>query len=438
MLKMRKFLLASIALLTIFTSYAQSPRVYRSEFITYDKREDAVADKRDEIARYWAYKPERIAIAGGEIRFVQKITIDATLNDYNLFLHLENAGMAYTLFINNEPVAEVEDPITPADFMISPYMRQGVNEIMVGVRQTRTPQLQENIIQPQFPQFENSYMFAQRRLAVRDFNVILEPDSSRQYAKLKLDVIVTNDFNFKETIQVGFDIYDPKGKLKEYSVNELEIEGRSIDTLHFNPDVYHSYNFKWGDGQKPLYDVMIYVKRNGMLWEYIPLKIGFGKTVYRDKKYFRFDQVLHIQKKVHFNADADRYKTFVAIEQLKLRGYNTLCPDYPQPKWFYDMCDKAGMFVIERMNLNSPTNSNIRTVGGTPANDPALLEEYMTRAKAMYYRSRNHSCIIAYNLGSENSGNGYNMYKVYEWIKSVETERPVFYEGAEGEWNTDL
>ncbi len=435
---MRKFLLASIALLTILTSYAQSPRVYRSEFITYDKREDAVADKRDEIARYWAYKPERIAIAGGEIRFVQKITIDATLNDYNLFLHLENAGMAYTLFINNEPVAEVEDPITPADFMISPYMRQGVNEIMVGVRQTRTPQLQENIIQPQFPQFENSYMFAQRRLAVRDFNVILEPDSSRQYAKLKLDVIVANDFNFKETIQVGFDIYDPKGKLKEYSVNELEIEGRSIDTLHFNPDVYHSYNFKWGDGQKPLYDVMLYVKRNGMLWEYIPLKIGFGKTVYRNKKYFRFDQVLHIQKKVHFNADADRYKTFVAIEQLKLRGYNTLCPDYPQPKWFYDMCDKAGMFVIERMNLNSPTNSNIRTVGGTPANDPALLEEYMTRAKAMYYRSRNHSCIIAYSLGSENSGNGYNMYKVYEWIKSVETERPVFYEGAEGEWNTDL
>ena len=435
---MRKFLLASIALLTILTSYAQSPRVYRSEFITYDKREDAVADKRDEIARYWAYKPERIAIAGGEIRFVQKFNIDATLNDYNLFLHLENAGMAYTLFINNEPVAEVEDPITPADFMISPYMRQGVNEIMVGVRQTRTPQLQENIIQPQFPQFENSYMFAQRRLAVRDFNVILEPDSSRQYAKLKLDVIVANDFNFKETIQVGFDIYDPKGKLKEYSVNELEIEGRSIDTLHFNPDVYHSYNFKWGDGQKPLYDVMLYVKRNGMLWEYIPLKIGFGKTVYRNKKYFRFDQVLHIQKKVHFNADADRYKTFVAIEQLKLRGYNTLCPDYPQPKWFYDMCDKAGMFVIERMNLNSPTNSNIRTVGGTPANDPALLEEYMTRAKAMYYRSRNHSCIIAYSLGSENSGNGYNMYKVYEWIKSVETERPVFYEGAEGEWNTDL
>jgi beta-galactosidase len=30
------------------------------------------------------------------------------------------------------------------------------------------------------------------------------------------------------------------------------------------------------------------------------------------------------------------------------------------------------------------------------------------------------------------------MYKVYEWIKSVEKRRPVFYDGAEGEWNTDL
>ena len=255
--------------MSMINAFAQGPRVYRSEFITYDKREDAVNDNRSETARYVDFKPQPVSVAGGEARFVQKVTIDATMNDYNLFFHLENVGMAYTLFINNEAVAEVDDPITPADFLLSPYMRQGVNEVMVGVRQSRTPQLQENIIQPEFPQFENSYFFAQRRLAVRDFEIILEPDTTRQYAKLKLDIMVANDFNFKEKIQVGYDIYDPKGKLKEYSVNEMEIEGRSIDTLHFNPDIYHSYNFKWGDGQKPLYDVMIYIKRNGMLWENI-------------------------------------------------------------------------------------------------------------------------------------------------------------------------
>ena len=435
---MKRLLLLGFALVSIFAAQAQPTRIFRSELITYDKREDAKADKRDETAGSEVFKPERIAIAGGEVRFVQKLHIDATRGDYNTFFHLENVGMAYTLFVNNEPVADVEDPYTPADFMLSKHLRQGVNEIMLGVRQSRTPELQENIFQPCFEQFENSYFFVQRRVAVRDFEIMLEPDTTRQYAKLKLNVIVANDFNYTENIQVGYDIYDPKGKLKEYSVNEIEVEGRSQDTLRFNPDIYHSYNFKWGDGKTPLYDVMIYIKRNGMLWEYIPLKVGFGKTIFHDGKFYRFDSVLHLQKKEHFNASEDRKATFDAIEQAKLRGYNTLCPDYPQPKWFYDMCDKAGMFVIDCANINSPTEHKNRSVGGTPANNPKLVNEYLDRVKAMYYRSRNHSCVIAFKLAGDNSGNGYNMYKAYEWLKSVEHTRPVIYIGTDGEWNTDL
>ncbi len=434
---MKKFFLLGLALISMIQVEAQTARVYRSEFLTYDKREDAVADRRSETARYTDFAPSRLTVAGGEIRYLQKVEIDATMNDYNLYLHLENVGMAYTLFVNNEPVAEVEDPITPADFLLSPYVHQGINEVMLALRQSCTPQLQENVYQLDFKEFENSYLFAQRRLAVRDFDIVLAPDSTRQFAKLNFDVVVANDFNFEEKIQVGFDIYNPKGKLMEFSVNEIEVEGRSLDTLTFSPYIYHAYDFKWGDGQRPLYDVMLYIKRNGMLWEYIPLKVGFGKTEYRDGKFYRFDKELSLKKKEHFNATPDRQQTAKEIEQLKLRGYNTICPDYPQPKWFYDMCDAAGMFVIDCANINSPTNSSNRAVGGTPANDPALVDEYVERVKAMYYRSRNHSCIIAFSLGGAQSGNGYNMYKAYEWLKSVETDLPVLYEGAEGEWNTD-
>lgn len=108
---MRRFILTATALFSIIAAAAQGPRIYRTEFITYDKREDAVADKRSETANYTPFTPERIAIAGGEARFVQKITVDATMNDYNIFFHLENVGMAYTLFINNEAVAEWRIPI---------------------------------------------------------------------------------------------------------------------------------------------------------------------------------------------------------------------------------------------------------------------------------------------------------------------------------------
>jgi len=57
--------------------------------------------------------------------------------------------------------------------------------------------------------------------------------------------------------------------------------------------------------------------------------------------------------------------------------------------------------------------------------------------QAMYYRSRNHTCVIAYALGGE-AGNGYCMYKAYQWLKEAEHSRPVICADADGEWNTDL
>ena len=125
------------------------------------------------------------------------------------------------------------------------------------------------------------------------------------------------------------------------------------------------------------------------------------------------------------------------LEALRASGVNMLFPDYPQPYWFYDLCDELGLYVIDCANINAPEKRDDRKVGGTPSNDPSLADEYLERVKAMYYRSRNHSCVIAFALGGE-SGNGYNMYKAYEWLKSVEKSRPVICADADGEWNSDL
>lgn len=434
---MKKIFLLGVALLSILSAVAQDARIFRSEFITFDKRENAVADNRDGIARYMDFKPELLVAAAGEERFLQSVGMDSSLNDYNVFLHLENVGGAYTLLVNNQIAAEVEDPFTPADFMISRFLRQGDNEIIVAVRASRTPQLQQGVELPKTKQFAGCHIFAQRRLAVRDYVVELRPDSTRSFARLDLRVVAANDFNYTETIQIGYDIYDPKGKLLEYSVNELEIDGRSTDTLRFRPFIYHAYEHKWGEGKAPLYKMMIYLKRNGMLWEYIPFKVGFGRTEMVDGKICRFDKPLNLKKKEHFNALADAKTTSAALAQLKKEGYNTVCPDFPQPKWFYEACDKAGVYVIDRANINVVSDDD-RKVGGTPSNDPSLADEYLERVKAMYYRSRNFSCVIGFALGGKDSGNGYNMYKAYEWLKSVEPLRPVIYEGADGEWNTDI
>ena len=141
--------------------------------------------------------------------------------------------------------------------------------------------------------------------------------------------------------------------------------------------------------------------------------------------------------KAGYNAAADRKTTLAELKALKAKGKNTICPDYPQPAWFYELCDSLGLYVIDRANINAPERSGDRTVGGTPSNDPRLVGDYLERVKAMYYRSRNFTCVIAYSLGGP-SGNGYNMYKAYQWLKSVEKSRPVIYSDTDGEWNSDL
>ena len=78
---MKRLVLLGLALFSIIGAMAQSARVYRSEFITYDKREDAVADKRGETARYLDFTPVSVDVVEGAARYMQKFEIDATMND---------------------------------------------------------------------------------------------------------------------------------------------------------------------------------------------------------------------------------------------------------------------------------------------------------------------------------------------------------------------
>lgn len=432
---MKRFVLLQIFLLTFSIAFAQEARVFRTEFLTYDQREDALSDLRDKTKGYEEFRPQMIDQNANEIVWMQTVEVDAARNDYNTFLHLENVGAAYALEINSQQVIHDEDCLTPSDLNISSYLRQGHNQIILRMQRCSLPQLQEGIEIPKSELFANSYLFIQRRIAIRDFDIRFAPDSTRSFGVLNMDIVIANDFNYEEPIAIGYDIYDPKGELKDFSVKEITVAGRSLDTLHLKPYIYHTNKFKWEGGQAPLYTLTFYIKRSGMLWEYIPLKIGFGQSEWRDGKLYRFDNVVEL-KRVSFNAAADEATTRENIAQLRKSGYNTLCPEFPQPKWFYDLCDREGMYVIDCAAINAQSSDD-RSRGGTPANDPQLCEEFLLRVKKMYYRSRNHTCIVGFSLGGQATGNGYNMYKAYEWLKSVEQRRPVFYFGNAGEWNSD-
>ena len=432
MKRLSLILLGAVA--CIMPATAQN-RMFRAEFTPYETRETAIERLREATGRYLPLLPDKVVELGELSAIHAKLQVPASWTDSDIFAHIENVGAAYTLMVNGETVARCEDAFTPADFVITPYIAEGANDVMIVLRGSKFPQLQQGLQQPERISLSNSYAICQRKVGIRDFDVRLRPDETKQFGVLDIAAIVTNGYNSDETLTVGYDIYSPQGKLLDYSVNDFNIGGHSVDTVRFAPYIYHTYENKWADGKAPLYQVTLYIKTGGVLREYIPLQVGFGQTEVVDGKIVRFDKPLDIRSE-RYNATGEEVTARREIALLKNRGINTLRPDYPQPEWFYTVCDELGMMVVDRACINAPEARSDRRQGGTPSNDPALLDEYLDRVKAMYCRSRNHTCVIAFELGGP-SGNGYNMYKAYQWLKSAEHARPVIYCDADGEWNTD-
>lgn len=439
----KSFLYPIFAILALVVSLDMASAqavISRTEFICYDKRADAKSDIRTNNDKYIDLRPTLQFEGEGSVRAVyeQEIDVPASWNDYNAYLHTENVGGDYTIFVNGAQITSAIDRFTPTEIYISPYLVQGKNVVaVVVVEEPYMAAVAEGLTMPQRQQFDNCYIFAQRRLGIYDFNVRLVPDSLERFAELKLDVLVDNSFSSDEVIEVGYDIYAPDGKLMEYSVNDLALEKFTRDTLSFKPYIYNSNPNRWSPANPKLYDLTLYVKRSGILWEYIPLKVGFAQYGYtEDGAITAFGKPLTLKKEV-YNAAADRATTEREIKALKQRGINCLMPDYPQPRWFYDICDRVGIYVIDCAAVASPSCADNRALGGTPANAPELVDEYLRRVESMYHRAQNHVSIIAFSLGKR-AGNGYNLYKAYELLKSKGDSRAIIYEDADGEWNSDV
>ena len=101
------------------------------------------------------------------------------------------------------------------------------------------------------------------------------------------------------------------------------------------------------------------------------------------------------------------------------------------------MADSYGIYVCDRANIDSHLSGFSLEKGGSPANDPAWERAYTDRVMNMYRTSQNHPSVVMFSLGKQ-GGQGYAAYEAYLKLKAAEKDRPVIYEGAGAEWNTDL
>lgn len=418
--------------------------VPRSEFISYTAREDA--EKGDPSAspfyRNLTGKLESPPTPAGSPRktYITLVSIPYPWLDRELFLHAEGAPGLY-LYVNDKMAGYAQGSHTPAEFNISSLVRDGVNTIRLEAVADGTGAALESALPCGDPAdrtaLRNVYLYSQPKLRIEDFSLRPGLDSTGRNGMFTVKLAVANSYNSQETVTVGYDIYAPTGKLLYYDMRDVKIPGQGRDTVRFDEYVYGVIPHLWSAENPDLYRVMLFVRRDGRLIEYIPYTLGFGETELHEGTIYRNGKPVELNVARYNAAADDRQRTRDEMTLLRGQSINTLLPDHPQPEWFYDLCDSIGLYVIDQADINSAPRAEGEGLRPAPSNDPAWLPSFLDRVETMQARNRNRTCVIGWSLGG-NAGNGYNMYRCYRWLKKADPGRAVLYTDAQGEWNTDL
>ena len=411
-------------------------RIYRTPFVSYDVRSDAEA-ARSEASQMYSPVLLRVAAAStGSVAYTGLVTVPEQWLDRRVVLHTEGNMGRMNLFVNGEFAGRCTDSRAGAEFDITPFVNFGVNGIALEVSEEAEGAQMECGLKHGYSSAEGRvWVSAQPIISIYDYSVSAVRDTTGRDGVLTLDIVVRNGFRTDETLSVGYDIYTPEGKLRNYNVREIAVPRLSMDTVRFTEAVWSAGKWLWSAAKPNLYKVMLYIKYGGKVIEYVPLKIGFGTSEFKPDGFYRNGEKTALSA-VNYNAST-RKDAEEKMLAFKRRGINAVCVDFPQPAWFYDLCDSKGFYVLSSANIHADPKGGDRGLDGTVANDPKYLDEFIGRVRSAYSRDRNRTCVIGWSLGSD-SGNGYNMYKAYRWMKNADTLRPVIYAGADGEWNSDL
>ena len=375
-------------------------------------------------------------------------TLPTSWNGREVFIHLGAVKSAFYLWINGQYAGYSEDSKLEAEFNITPYLRPGKNTVALEVYCRSIGSYLECQDFWRISGIERDvYLYARPKLDIRDFKIISSLDEQYRDGIFKLSVEVNNmalKHNKKSAAPVryklNFVLSDASGK----KVFEQEKEGsfstsRDFATVETRlPDVK-----PWSAEIPNLYTLYITLQdASGKVLEVIPAKVGFRTVEIKNAQFLINGQAVYIKGvnrhehhplTAHVLSEADMRRDIELMKQLNINAVRM--SHYPNHPLFYELCDEYGLYVCDEANIES--HGMGYDLDRTLGNDYRWLKAHLDRVMRMYERDKNHPCVVFWSLGNE-AGNGYNFYNAYINLKKADPTRPVQYERAVFEWNTDI
>jgi beta-galactosidase len=359
-----------------------------------------------------------------------------------IILHFGGVNSAAFYWLNGAKLGYSEDSKTPVEFDITDKVSSGENTLAVEVYRWCDGSYLEDQDFMRLSGIERDvYIYATTKVHIYDY--FIQTDLINDYRDAELSVTVDLK-NYMLAMAAGNYILELKILDKENSEvasarEKIDMNQKASARVVFKETVKEP--LKWTAETPNLYKMILTVQ-GGKEKELIGCKFGFreveiingqlcinGKPIYI-KGVNRHE---HDEKTGHVISEKGMLQDIALMKQNNINTVRTC--HYPNaPRW-YELCDKYGIYLIDEANIESHGMGydTLQTLG----NKPEWMEAHMNRTKRMVERDKNHPSVIIWSLGNE-AGNGCNFYATYDWIKDRDKTRPVQYERAIGDRNTDI
>ena len=385
------------------------------------------------------------------------IEIPANWDNRDIYLHIGGAKSGLYVYLNGKEVGYSEDSKNPAEFLINKYLQPGKNVLTLKIFRWSTGSYLECQDFWRMSGIERDvFLWSQPKASIQDFRVVSTLDDTYTNGIFKLAVDLKNHTQETKNLNVGYELLDAKGNLMASEANDIWVSPASPQTASFEYDLKNVA--PWSAEHPNLYKLLMTIKEDGKVIEVVPFNVGFRRFEMKQidqaaengKPYtvllFNGQPVKFKGVNIHeHNPETGHYVTEELMrkdfELMKQNNINAvrLC-HYPQDRKFYELCDEYGLYVYDEANIESHGMYYSLKKGGTLGNNPEWLIPHMDRTMNMYERNKNYPSVTFWSLGNE-AGNGYNFYQTYLYLKDKEINsmnRPVNYERALWEWNTDM
>ncbi len=343
-----------------------------------------------------------------------------------LCLCIGSATSNVRVWVNGKMVGYSEDSKLEARFDITKYVTAGENTIALEIFRWCDGTYIED---QDFWRFcgiaRGVYVYSRNKERLEDVNITAD---------------MSGNYTFKATVTPGI-------RKVEYRI--LDADGREVaseDALPGRSGVAQSNGsvtnpVLWSAETPNLYKLKVAAYTARGLAESTTINFGFRSVEIKNSQLLVNGKPILIkgtnrhelsEHNGYIVSREDMIRDIRIMKELNINAVRT--SHYPNDPMWYDLCDQYGLYVVDEANIES---HGMGYEDATLAKRPDYRAAHLIRDQRMVYRDINHPSIIIWSLGNE-AGNGDNFMACYDWIKGYDPTRPVQYERAEEERNTDI